>query len=93
MSRWLVVIIDAPLTFKTLNYPFSLHELTIFSLPTPETIKFYNLLSTDFGYLAYSRDSDVLLQVTRSNQISTSDLWSVTDSNAIFLDRLKRRVL
>jgi len=90
MSQWLVVIIDAPLTFKTLNYPFSLYELTIFPLPTPETIKFYNLLSTDFGYLAYSRDSDVLLRVTRSNQISTSDLWSVTDSNVIFLDRSEK---
>ena len=90
MSRWLIVIIDAPLTLKALNYPFSLYELTIFPLPTPETIKFYNLLSADFGYLAYSRDSDVILQVSRLNQILTSDLWSVTDSNVIFLDRSEK---
>jgi len=87
MSRWLVVIIDAPLTFKTLNYPFSLYELTIFPLPAPETTRFYNLLSTDLRYLGCSRDSDVLLQATRANKISASDLWSVTDSNVILLDR------
>ena len=47
----LFIIIDAPVTNNALKEVLSVYELTRLPLPTPETDRFYSLLSTEIKYM------------------------------------------
>jgi len=85
----LFIIIDAPVTNDTLKQAFSVYELTHLPLPTPETDRFYSLLSTEIKYIGFNRDSEIIIQIRDGQNLPTPDVWLLTDVPALFFDRAK----
>jgi len=85
--NYFTIAIDTPLTTRTLRQPFLLYEVMTLPLPTPESDRYYNILSAEIKYLGFNRDLDVIMQVEKLHNLPIQDVWLYTDAPAVFMDR------
>ena len=82
----LFLVINAPVTLRTLSMPFQLYDLILFPLATPRTEDFYSILATEIRSLAFSSDADLIVQVNDGHAAPTSSVWYSADSALLFID-------
>ena len=82
----LFLVINAPVTLKSLAFPFQLYDMTKITLPTPQANDFYCLLATDIHGLAFSRDSPFIIQLTDGKSRPHGTIWQATHEGLTFID-------
>jgi len=83
----LFLVINAPVTLRTLSMPFQLYDLISFPLATPQTEDFYSILATEITSLAFSADADLIVQINDRHTVPASSVWYSADSALVFIDR------
>ena len=84
---YLVIVLDAPATTRTLIQPFNIYELIKFPLPTPEEDRFYSLLATDIRYIGFNRDLDLIMTLVWGHNLPEPDIWLQHDLAVKFWNR------
>jgi len=73
--NYLLIVLDAPATTRTLIQPFNIYELIKFPLPMPEEDRFYSLLATDIRYIGFNRDRDLIMTLDWGHNLPEPDIW------------------
>lgn len=81
----LFLVVNAPVTQRTLAMPFQLYDLIPFPLSTPQTEDFYSILATKITPLAFSPDADLIVVISNGHMPPAGSVWYSADSALLFI--------
>ena len=86
-GSYLVILLHVPLTLRPLTAPLNLYHVTTIPLLSPTIEVHYTELSLDFQAVAYSRDCEYYLPITRLSSLDNSDIIDLSRTDFILKSR------